>query len=124
MAWVISDQMSRPPSSVRSRATARPSSLSCETERSLVGVLVTEAAGVSEQSRVQVGSDVGGDRCADGGQQAMHHLPGGAGPGIDEVDGAERLVADVMVDVHDRRGGADEVLLVAEALHRRAVEGE
>jgi hypothetical protein len=103
---------------------ARSDQVGAEAERLLGGVLMAEAARVREQRSVKVGGDVGGNGRAERGKEVVHHLAGGAGGHLDEVDRAEALVADVVVDVHHCRRPLDQVLPVAEAGRRRAVEGE
>src|SRR5437879_4697973 len=85
---------------------------------------MTEAARVREERGIEVGRDVRGDGCVERAQQGIHNLPRGARDGIDEVDRAESLTADVMIDVHDIARLLHERAFLAEPRHRRAIERE
>src|SRR6202035_4589777 len=88
------------------------------------GVLVRNPAGVGEERRVEVGRDRGADRSAELAEQAIDHLAGRARRPVDEIDRAERGVAEVVVDVDDGAGALHFDAALTEPSQSGAVEGE
>jgi hypothetical protein len=85
---------------------------------------VPEATRVGEQGGVEVRRHRGADRRAELAEQLVDHLARGAGARVDEVDGPERGVAEMVVDVDNRGGTLDLGAALAEPTQGCAVERE